>query len=305
MATINYSSCQLDPKLQAELDKEDEASSSDSSSNGFGASEQEKSSVLCSSLLDSFAGNVGVGFAGDRLLSRRSTQHAPDLDNFTCPSSAYCPGVSEEIKGLFQYIDRYQPQEVDIGTILKPFIPDFLPAIGTVDEFLKVPRPDGLPDFLGLKVLGEDGPTQSDPAVLTLQLRNTSMHSSIHIFEVASIENCHKNPKKLDAWINSIKDLHHAKPPPSVVFSKPMPDIEKLMQVWPPQMETILETIELPKAHLDVDLATLIDICCSILDIPVYTCRVESLHVLFSLYIQFKFTSPSSCTTNWSHRFYS
>jgi hypothetical protein len=26
MATINYSSCQLDPKLQAELDKEDEAS---------------------------------------------------------------------------------------------------------------------------------------------------------------------------------------------------------------------------------------------------------------------------------------
>jgi hypothetical protein len=36
-----------------------------------------------------------------------------------------------------------------------------------------------------------------------------------------------------------------------------------------------------------------------------YTCRVESLHVLFSLYIQFKFTSPSSCTTNWSHSFYS
>jgi intraflagellar transport protein 46 len=60
--------------------------------------------------------------------------------------------VSDEIKGLFQYIDRYQPQEVDIGTILKPFIPDFLPAIGTVDEFLNVPRPDGLPDFLGLKV---------------------------------------------------------------------------------------------------------------------------------------------------------
>ncbi len=33
-------------------------------------------------------------------------------------------------------------------------------------------------------MLGEDGPTQSDPAVLTLQLRNTSMHSSLHIFEV-------------------------------------------------------------------------------------------------------------------------
>jgi len=60
--------------------------------------------------------------------------------------------VSEEIKGLFQYINRYQPQEVDIGTILKPFIPYFLPAIGTVDEFLKVPRLGGLLDILGLKV---------------------------------------------------------------------------------------------------------------------------------------------------------
>ncbi len=42
-------------------------------------------------------GNVGVGFARDRLVSRRSTQHAPDLDNFTCPSLAYCPGVSTNI----------------------------------------------------------------------------------------------------------------------------------------------------------------------------------------------------------------
>ncbi len=149
-------------------------------------------------------------------------------------------------------------------------------------------------------MLGEDGRTQSDPAVFDIAITQ-SMHSSLHMFEVifdvsicilkskrshyhlkielsefwpqnsksphdnlwcicyspkvehicalsawiqnynplgaflgmyvASIENYHKNPKKLDAWINSMKYLHHAKPPPSIVFSKPMLDIEKFMQV--------------------------------------------------------------------------
>lgn len=35
---------------------------------------------------------------------------------------------------------------------LMPFIPEYIPAIGGTDEFIKVPRPDGQPDYLGLKV---------------------------------------------------------------------------------------------------------------------------------------------------------
>lgn len=43
-------------------------------------------------------------------------------------------------------------QSIELETKLKPFIPDYIPSIGGIDEFIKVPRPDGKPDFLGLKV---------------------------------------------------------------------------------------------------------------------------------------------------------
>lgn len=62
--------------------------------------------------------------------------------------------VSDEIRELFKYIGRYQPHTIDLDTKLKPFIPDYIPCVGGIDEFIKVPRPDGKPDFLGLKVRG-------------------------------------------------------------------------------------------------------------------------------------------------------
>jgi intraflagellar transport protein 46 len=60
--------------------------------------------------------------------------------------------VTEEIRDLFQYIGRYKPHNIELDGKLKPFIPDYIPAIGDIDEFIKVPRPDGQPDYLGLKV---------------------------------------------------------------------------------------------------------------------------------------------------------
>lgn len=50
------------------------------------------------------------------------------------------------------YIGKYRPAAMELPTRLKPFIPEFIPAIGGTDEFIKVPRPDGKPDYLGLKV---------------------------------------------------------------------------------------------------------------------------------------------------------
>lgn len=47
---------------------------------------------------------------------------------------------------------RYKPHNIELETKLKPFIPDYIPSIGGIDEFIKVPRPDGKTDFLGLKV---------------------------------------------------------------------------------------------------------------------------------------------------------
>lgn len=46
--------------------------------------------------------------------------------------------VSSETKELFHYITRYTPQAIELETQLRPFIPEYIPAIGDIDAFLKV-----------------------------------------------------------------------------------------------------------------------------------------------------------------------
>jgi intraflagellar transport protein 46 len=41
-----------------------------------------------------------------------------------------------------------------------------------------------------------------------------------------------------------------------------MPDIEELMQEWPSDFEELLNTVGLPSAELDVDLAQYVDLIC-------------------------------------------
>merc|ERR1712228_289516 len=68
-----------------------------------------------------------------------------------------------------------------------------------------------------------------------------------------------------------------------------MPDIEQLMQVWPAEFEEYLQQNPLPDfAELDLDLPSYIRILASILDVPVYNQMTETLHVLFTLYSEFK-----------------
>lgn len=198
--------------------------------------------------------------------------------------------VSEEIRDLFKYIGRYKPHNIDLETKLKPFIPDYIPAVGGIDEFIKVPRPDGKPDFLGLKVLDEPAARQSDPTVLTLQLRQHSKEAPGNKAEmVGRIEHGddQKN-KKIGVWIQNIMDIHKSKPPAAVHYSRQLPDIETLMQEWPPEMEAFIRNMKLPSGELDLELKTFVKMVCALLDIPVYDNPIESLHVLFTLYLEFK-----------------
>ena len=60
--------------------------------------------------------------------------------------------VGGDIKEIFDYISRYKPHEVELDTSLKCFIPEFIPAVGEMDAFIKIPQPSGAQDDLGLKV---------------------------------------------------------------------------------------------------------------------------------------------------------
>jgi len=111
--------------------------------------------------------------------------------------------------------------------------------------------------------------------------------------QVRSLENAEKNPKQIQQWINSVNDLHKTRPPPTVQYTKAMPDIELLMQEWAPEMEEAFNQIALPGPEIDISLADYARLVCSMLDIPIYKLNngktlIEALHHLFTLYAEFK-----------------
>lgn len=92
---------------------------------------------------------------------------------------------------------RYIPQNLQVDYKFKPFVPEYLPAVGDIDAFLKVLPPEttltGRPfspdDFqLGIVVLDEPVANQSDPALLNLQLRASSINISNNANIVSGFE---------------------------------------------------------------------------------------------------------------------
>eukprot|EP00929_Paragymnodinium_shiwhaense_P015441 TRINITY_DN12352_c0_g1_i1.p1 TRINITY_DN12352_c0_g1~~TRINITY_DN12352_c0_g1_i1.p1 ORF type:complete len:371 (-),score=121.66 TRINITY_DN12352_c0_g1_i1:116-1228(-) len=211
------------------------------------------------------------------------------------PAGVYNPDdyngmkVSSEIEELFSYITRYKPHTIELDTQLKPFIPELIPSIGEVDAFLKMPRPDGNAQNLGLVLLDEPTLNPSDPSILDLQLRSLSKKQDLEPMAVRSIENAEKNPKEIENWVRRIEDLARSKPAPCVQYSKRMPDIEQLMQVWPNEFEDFLSQNQLPDFDdLGLDLPSLVRLMGAMLDVPVYSQMTETLHVIFTLYSEFK-----------------
>jgi len=152
----------------------------------------------------------------------------------------------------------------------------------------QVPRPDNKEDGLGLRFLDEPSANQSDPTVLELQLRAKSKKLQYGDVAVRSIEHADKNPNKIEKWVNDIRELHRSKPPPQVNYKKNMPDIDSLMEVWPEEFEQMLANSPLPSPDLDLSLGEYAKTLCAILDIPTYDNPIESLHLMFSLFIDFR-----------------
>lgn len=107
---------------------------------------------------------------------------------------------------------------------------------------------------MGLNVLvkiqiiqDEPALNQSDKAITEIIISNTTKsYRGGKLTKVHSIEAAEKNPKNILSWISSIADIHKTKQPPSVSYSKQMPDIDSLMQVWPEGVEEILSEIAVP-----------------------------------------------------------
>ena len=198
--------------------------------------------------------------------------------------------AASEMASLFSLITKFQPEPVELNVHWKPFIPDLVPAIGAIDAFIKIPRPDGELDSLGLVIVDEPSIAQSNPQVLRMELREEygiSSPGNEGDAYVGMIEDAPKNRKALDSWLESIEDIHRKRPPPVMMYSRPMPEMEELMEPFSPKFEETLNALVLPSCEIDLSFDDYARVVCALLDIPVSNNLVESLHHLFSLYVSF------------------
>lgn len=196
------------------------------------------------------------------------------------------PKVSQEIRDLFTHITMFQPQPIECPTKLRPFVPDFIPCIGDIDPFLKVPRPDSKPDNLGLVTLDEPSDKQTNATVVKNHLRSI-LRVAMGPPVVDQVPDAHNRPQVLDKWVADVKGQRKLQT--NVNYSKPMPDITALMQEWPEEFEQLLNhNVQLPPPNIDLDMLQYVKLLCTLVDIPTHSNLVESLHLLFSTYLDLR-----------------
>jgi intraflagellar transport protein 46 len=196
------------------------------------------------------------------------------------------PATSPELAQLFSLITKFQPPPIELSPHCKPFLPGLVPSIGAIDAFIKVPRPDGDPDLLGLTVLDEPTIGCSNPQILRMQLREKFgvVGNNDSDSYIGFIRELQKNPKALTSFLESYDEISRNRAAPTMNYTYKMPDLEELMQEWPEEMDGALTSLPLPTADMDLSLEEYVRVICAMLDIPVKGNIVESLHVLFSLY---------------------
>jgi intraflagellar transport protein 46 len=219
-------------------------------------------------------------------------RYDPDLDQgYGIPNRGDEPTVGASgMASLFALIGKFRPETVEIPVHWKPFIPDLVPAIGSIDAFIKVPRPDGEVDDLGLVIVDEPSIAQSNPQVLRMELREqygiTAPGSESDAY-IGCIEDPHKNRKALDSWLDSLEDIHRNRPPPAIIYTHKMPEMEDLMELWPALFEEALSSVLLPTGDIDLSFDEFAKVVCALLEIPVRGNIIESIHHLFTLYSSF------------------
>jgi intraflagellar transport protein 46 len=156
-----------------------------------------------------------------------------------------------------------------------------------------MPKPDGTKEDLGITVLDEPSLNHEDKTVLEMRYIQEKNVVRPALLNVESIENADKKPKEISRWINSVADLHKTRPPPTVNYTKQMPDFDRLMQEWSPEMEQALKEIPFPGPEIDMHAADYARLVCTMVDIPCHKLAnnrsvIESLHVLFTLFSEFR-----------------
>jgi len=91
-----------------------------------------------------------------------------------------------------------------LDTKIKPFIPDYIPAVGEVDAFMKMSKPDGAKEDLGITMLDEPALNHEDKTELELKYVQSKNVVRAAPMDIDAIESADKKPKEISRWINSV-----------------------------------------------------------------------------------------------------
>ena len=206
--------------------------------------------------------------------------------------------TSDVREELFQYVEAYEPNDIEIVTPLKCFIPPYIPAAGEVNPMVKI---DGVDDGLGIQMLDEIPSKQGISAVIELQIQSQhhSKKSSDRRVAVRSINDASRKPNEIDEWVQSVEEIHASSTPSANLRQRNgMPSMEELMQSWPDAVEEELKkgSVGVPSADIDLSLSDYVRVLCSLLGIPIYDgCLIESVHTMISLLVETREVSRGCC----------
>ena len=199
--------------------------------------------------------------------------------------------VSPAVADLFQFVEKYQPNDIAIQHQLRCFIPNYVPAVNPIDNFVKPIPPDGRDNILGKVVLDEPNAVQSDPVEIQLRLRTGNKLQGDFLI-LKRVENAVKNSQEIDNWIKTVSGLYRSKPPTTFRPQITSQSVESLMQPWSDTMEKcFFSLIEcgLFESHIDLTLGEYAKVVCALLDIPVKDNNlIDSLSVVMKLYDEFQ-----------------
>ena len=140
--------------------------------------------------------------------------------------------VTEDVKEILEFVDNYQPKDIELDTKWKIFVPEYIPSCGDIDAFLKVENKSIMDENLGLKVLDEPSFSQSDPTIVELQ--QTALSKQTREKSATSVKKIKPDrdlEQKIDKWIEDIAELAAVKPVAAIQYRKPMPEIPELLKV--------------------------------------------------------------------------
>ncbi|CAM9350189.1 unnamed protein product, partial [Heterosigma akashiwo] len=67
-----------------------------------------------------------MGHADDKI---ENEENKEDPEKLSVPAGMDLPHVSAEAKQLLAYIGRYVPKDIELEAHLKPFVPEYIPAV--------------------------------------------------------------------------------------------------------------------------------------------------------------------------------